>query len=63
MNDDVELWKNMEASLLSMSDDEFLIAFRELQELVSLAICDKFDAMESSVDTISTDVQSILKKF
>jgi hypothetical protein len=63
MNDDVELWKNMEASLLSMSDDEFLIAFRELQELVSLAICDKFDAMESSVDAISTDVQSILKKF
>lgn len=63
MNDDVELWKNMEASLLSMSDDEFLIAFRELQELVSLAICDKFDAMESSVDAISTDVRSVLKKF
>lgn len=63
MNDDTELWKNMEASLLSMSDGEFLIAFRELQELVSLAICDKFDAMESSVDTISADVQSILKKF
>lgn len=63
MNDDTELWKNMEASLLSMSDGEFLIAFRELQELVSLAICDKFDAMESNVDTISADVQSILKKF
>lgn len=63
MNDDVELWKNMEASLLSMSDAEFVIAFRELQELVSLAICDKFDAMESSVDAVSPDVQSILKKF
>ena len=53
----------MEASLLSMSDAEFVIAFRELQELVSLAICDKFDAMESSVDAISPDVRSVLNKF
>ncbi len=63
MNDDTELWKNMEASLLSMSDGEFLVAFRELQELVSLAICDKFDAMESSVDANSADVRSVLNKF
>lgn len=47
-------------SFLQMSDAEFRIAVRQLQELVSLVICDELAAKDDITDC--TDAQSVINK-
>ena len=60
--EDNELWDNITKELLTMSDEDFIVAIDFLQNKVSVAICDKLDSMESEITNFEI-AQSILNKF
>lgn len=61
MSDDL-IWTKITDSLMTMNDEEYLIAISELQNLVSIAICDRLDVIESQIKSYS-EAQSIINKF
>lgn len=61
MSDDL-IWTKITDSLMAMNDEEYLIAISELQNLVSIAICDRLDELESQIKSYS-EAQSIINKF
>lgn len=60
--EDNELWDNITNEMLTMSDEDFIVALDFLQNKVSAAICNKLDSMESEITNFEI-AQSILNKF
>jgi hypothetical protein len=46
-----------------MSDEEFVFAYRQLQEYVSMAICAKLDSMEDDIQSTKSVASDIINRF